>query len=129
MRTSVNRFLFLELIFTVLIAVIGFALLKLIFPERFSPDIFVLQGIIAVMTAVMYSMLYKVAEKDLAKFSSRFVLINGSKMMIYLVFIMIYAFTFREKAVTFLVSFLILYYISLILFVSQMGMESFSFCL
>jgi hypothetical protein len=104
-----KKFLFRELIFVVIIAVIAFALFQTVLAEYYLPVFWVLLALITVFTAVFHLSILQVSEKNAVKFSSKFMMVSGIKMIAYLILIVYYAFSFPEKAKTFLISFFVLY--------------------
>jgi len=104
-----RKFLFRELIFTLILALISYTLFQTVLKEYYLPVFWLLFGVITIFTAVFHLSILQVSDKNSAKFSSRFMMVSGIKMMIYLALIVFYAFSFPDKAKTFLVSFFILY--------------------
>lgn len=104
-----KRFLMQELLFTVLVAVIALVLFKTVLVEFYLPVFWILIAIIAILTSVFHYSIIQIQDKGASKFATRFMMVSGIKMMIYLVFITLYAFIFPDKAKIFLISFFILY--------------------
>ncbi len=106
---ALKRFLISELLFTLLIAVIAYLLFNTILVEYYLPVFWVLLGIIALLTGVFHYSVVQIQENKSSKFSQKFMMVTGIKMMIYLVFITSYSFMNPEKATSFLISFFVLY--------------------
>ena len=104
-----KKFLFRELIFALILAIIAIVLFQTVLKEYYLPIFWVLFGIISVFTAVFHLSILQVSDKNSAKFSSKFMMVSGIKMMIYLALLVFYAFSFPDKAKIFLISFFILY--------------------
>jgi len=104
-----RKFLIRELIFALIIAIISYVLFQTVLKEYYLPVFWLLFGIITIFTAVFHLSVLQVSDKSSAKFSSKFMMVSGIKMIVYLMLIVYYAFSFPEKAKTFLISFFILY--------------------
>ena len=104
-----KKFVFRELIFAGILAAIAYVLFQTALHEYYLPVFWVLFGIITVFTAVFHLSILQVSDKNSAKFSSKFMMVSGIKMIVYLMLIVYYAFSFPEKARIFLISFFILY--------------------
>ncbi len=104
-----KRFLLRELLFTISIAGIAFLLFGSLLADYYLPIFWIMLGVIALLTGIFHYSLIQIQENKSSRFSQRFMMISGIKMMIYLVFITSYAFMNPEKATSFLISFFILY--------------------
>jgi len=104
-----KRFLMQELLFTVLVIVIALILFNSVLAAFYLPVFWVLLGVIAVLTSIFHFSIIQMQDKGTSKFATRFMMVSGIKMIIYLVFITSYAFIFPDKAKIFLISFFILY--------------------
>jgi len=104
-----RKFLIRELIFALIIVIISYVLFQTVLKEYYLPVFWLLFGIITIFTAVFHLSVLQVSDKSSAKFSSKFMMVSGIKMIVYLMLIVYYAFSFPEKAKTFLISFFILY--------------------
>ena len=104
-----KRFLLRELLFTICIAGIAFLLFGSLLADYYLPIFWIMLGVIALLTGIFHYSLIQIQENQSSRFSQRFMMISGIKMMIYLVFITSYAFMNPEKATSFLISFFILY--------------------
>ena len=104
-----RKFIFREFVFAIILALIAFVLFQTILIEYYLPVLWILFGLINVFTAIFHYSVLQVSEKEPSKFSSRFMMVSGIKMIIYLMIIVFYAFSFPEKAKIFLISFFILY--------------------
>lgn len=104
-----KRFLIQELVFTALVAIMALALFNTILAKFYLPVFWGLIAIIAILTSVFHYSIIQIQDKGASKFATRFMMVSGIKMMIYLVFITAYAFIFPDKAKIFLISFFILY--------------------
>ena len=108
MRTFRN-FIFREFVFATILGLIAFVLFQTILKDYYLPVFWILFGIITVFTAVFHYSVLLVSEKETSKFTSKFMIVSGIKMIIYLIIIVYYAFSFPDKARIFLISFFVLY--------------------
>ncbi|MBU8892615.1 MAG: hypothetical protein KOO66_07535 [Bacteroidales bacterium] len=106
---ALKKFIIREIVFASILGVIAYILFQTILEEYYLPIFWILFGLITVFTAVFHFSVLQVSEKEPSKFSSRFMMVSGIKMIIYLIIIVFYAFSFPEKAKIFLISFFILY--------------------
>ena len=104
-----RNFVFREFVFAAILGLIAFVLFQTILKEYYLPVFWILFGIITVFTAGFHYSVLLVSEKETSKFTSKFMMVSGIKMIIYLIIIVYYAFSFPEKASIFLISFFILY--------------------
>ena len=104
-----KKFIFKELVLTGFIGIIAFVLFQTVLKSYHIPVFWVLLGVIALLTGIMHYSILQVAEKDVVKFTSRFMMVSGIKMMIYLVIITSYVFLNTENAKLFLIFFFLLY--------------------
>lgn len=104
-----KKFLWWELLLTISIGFISLVLFQTVLKNYYFPAFWVLLGVITILTGLFHYSLIHVNEKKSSKFSSRFMMVTGLKMMIYLVFITTYALLNPQKAKIFLISFFILY--------------------
>lgn len=104
-----KRFILGELLFTALVALAAYIVFFTFLPQYYLGVFWVLLAIIAILTAIFHYSIIQVQEKQPGQFATRFMMVTGIKMMIYLAFITSYAFMNPEKAARFLISFLILY--------------------
>lgn len=102
-------FLVRELVFTFLIATIALILFKSFLAGYYLPVFWVLLAVIALLTGIFHYSILQIQEKQTSKFANRFMMVSGIKMIIYLIFITLYAFTNPLKAAPFLISFFSLY--------------------
>jgi hypothetical protein len=110
-----KKFLFLEILFTAVLSLVAYILFTTLLSEYYLPVFWILLGLIATLTAIFHYSIVQVQENQPARFSTRFMMITGIKMMVYLIFITAYAFMNPENAAKFLISFLVLYLLYTIL--------------
>lgn len=105
----ITKILVKNLIFTLIIAVVSFFLFKTVFSANYLSVYWLILIGMSVLTALIHFLLIKLSTQSHSKFSSRFILITGIKMIFYLFFIISYSFLNPKQAVSFLVSFMVLY--------------------
>ena len=98
------------------------AILFSTYMKAFYLKIFPLQfGIIAKVTILSHLRLMNAAEANIRRFNTTFLSIMSVKLIIYVVFIMVYLLMERSGAVNFILSFLILYFCYTILEVNEIS--------
>ncbi|OFX82777.1 MAG: hypothetical protein A2W99_14025 [Bacteroidetes bacterium GWF2_33_16] len=105
----IGKILFKNAIFSFFIALISIVFFKTIFTNHYLPVFWILLVGLALITAFIHIILIKLTESSISKFATRFILITGIKMIVLLTIILTYSFLYKEQAVSFLVSFLVLY--------------------
>lgn len=104
-----KRFFIRELVFTILVAGISFVLFTWILPQYYLSVFWTLLAGIAIITGLVHFSNLRFGQKEFSKFSSRFVMMTGMKMIIYLFILIFYVFSYPENAKVFLIYFIILY--------------------
>jgi len=106
-----KTFLIRELILTALVSCIALIVFKTSLKEYYLPIFWGILALVAILSALFHYSVIQVKEKGVTKFSSRFMMVSGVKMIIYLVLIVSYVFSHPENATSFLISFFVLYLI------------------
>jgi len=106
-----SRFLLKLTILTAAIAIAALVLMQTSYSNFIIPVFWYMLAGMVLLTALMHYSVLQISEKSASSFSSRFMMISGIKMMVYLIFITIYVFSFTTQAKIFLISFFILYLI------------------
>lgn len=109
MANPLKRFLLKQVYLTVAVYVLGYIAFNYLFPSSYDPFFIYLPVIFYVLTGVFHGSLLRASRLPVKKFSSRFLAIFGAKIMVYLLFIIVFSYFNPQIAVPFLVSFLILY--------------------
>ena len=104
-----KRFIFKELVFTIILGLIAFVLFQTVLKEFYLPVFWILFGMISIFTVAFHYSVLILSEKEISKFPSKFMMASGIKMIVYLMLIVFYTFSFPEKAVIFLISFFTIY--------------------
>lgn len=111
------RFLFLCVIAGVLCLAVAFIVQKFFFPLKSFTSVYFLIPFVMLVTAVVHYVLIK-ASTNPRTFIGKFVAFSGLKMIVFLIAILIYAFSIKNEVVIFMLSFLITYFIFTILEIS-----------
>lgn len=106
---ALKKFILREIVFAVILGGISFVLFQTILKEYYLPVFWVLFALIFVLTTIFHFSVLQAGNRELSKFSSKFMMFSGLKMVIYLFIIVFYVFLFPENAKNFLISFFILY--------------------
>jgi len=97
------------LIFTFILAVVGFTVAYFL-PENYvTPTLPFLFAFFLSVTIIVHFILLKVSEKRTTAFINYFMILTFGKLIFYLTIIIIYALLNREDVVPFIISFFILY--------------------
>lgn len=106
---ALKKFILREILFAAILGVIAYILFQTILKEYYLPVFWILFVVILILTTFFHFSVLQAGNKELSKFSSKFMMFTGIKMIIYLFIIVFYAFAYPENAKIFLISFLILY--------------------
>jgi hypothetical protein len=109
MDAGLKKFSLLLLALTAVITLAGFFIMKYLFSDYYFNGFLLMPLLIFIITLSVHRYLVITSRKDNKKFTYKFMGATGLKMFIYLVLIVIYLLIDRERAVPFLISFLILY--------------------
>lgn len=97
------------LIFTFILAAVGFTVAYFL-PENYvTPTLPFLYAFFLSVTIIVHYILLKVSEKKTGAFINYFMVLTFGKLIFYLTIIIIYALLNREDVVPFIISFFILY--------------------
>ena len=106
-----SKFLIKEAILTGFIGIVAFVLFQTVLKDYYHSVFWLNLIIITVLTGVFHFSVLKSSDKEHTQFSARFMSVAGIKMLIYLIFIVVYALFNPGHAKFFLITFLILYFI------------------
>lgn len=109
MKTMYYDFLKKLLIFTFILAAIGFTIANFLPDKYVTPTLPFLFAFFLAVTIIVHYALMKVSEKKTPAFSNYFMLLTFGKLIFYLTIILIYAFVNREDLLQFAITFFILY--------------------
>jgi hypothetical protein len=106
-----RRFTLYLFLLTVLITIIGWILFQKVLPDQYFRGFLFLPLLFFGITIALHIYLIKSSQKEMIKFTPRFMGATGIKMLIYFILIFIYLLIDRAHAVPFLICFLICYLI------------------
>lgn len=106
---ALKKFIIREIVFAAILGIVAYVLFQTILKDYYLPVFWMLFCVISLFTAIFHYSVLHAGSKELSKFSSKFMMFAGIKMIIYLFIIVFYAFSFPDKAKFFLISFFILY--------------------
>jgi hypothetical protein len=101
-----------QVLITLITYLIGFIIFKFVFPSVFFPVLIFLPLIFLFINLGFYFGIIRYANVDIRKFTSRFILFLGIKILALLVFIVIYVYMNPQNAMPFLIVFFALYLIN-----------------
>ena len=111
MLNALQQFLLKQGYLTLAVYALGFVAFKYVFPTHYNPFFLFLPVLFYVITAVFHGSLISASRLPMNKYSSRFLMIFGAKIMVFLIFIIVFSYFNPQIAVPFLISFFILYVI------------------
>ncbi len=97
------------LVFTIIVALVGFIFTILLPANYITPTLPFLYVFFFAATLVVHYILLKVSEKRTPGFINMFMLVTFGKLIFFLTIILIYALLNRDDAIPFIVAFFILY--------------------
>ena len=109
MNESIRKFLFNLLVITLSITCLGFGLFYFLFEEYYFKLFPVIPVFMFSVSLIVHLYLVKASAGDLRKFTSKYLGAMGMKILIYLVFIIVFLAINTAKAIPFLASFLAMY--------------------
>ena len=109
MKETLRKFIFNLLILTLALACIGFGLFYFFFSESYFKLFPVIPVFMFSITLILHIYIVKASEGEIRKFTSKYLGSMGIKILIYLVFIIIFLAVDTANAIPFMVSFLTLY--------------------
>ncbi|MFO7939609.1 MAG: hypothetical protein R6U66_07665 [Bacteroidales bacterium] len=110
MKGTFKRFVIAELLVLGVIILLGGLLYAFVFPSYYTPHVLFVPPFLLAASLFLFRLHASSTQVRDAQFTSRYMMTNGVKMMVYLIAIVIYAFVFPENAHSFLITFLICYF-------------------
>ncbi|MBA7517029.1 hypothetical protein ES705_09079 [subsurface metagenome] len=107
--SPLKKFIVKGIFITLLLAVIGYFLFTGVFNPYYQVILPFVLLFIFLFTSVIHTILLKTARKEPKKLVNRFLMLTGLKMMIYLLFMIIYLVISKQDSAPFLLTFLIVY--------------------
>lgn len=110
MKPAVKPFIIAELILIASLGLITAIVFRTVDSLHYTAHLWFIPAFLFITSTSLFSVhIAKVTDRD-SRFTSRYMLSNGVKMMIYLVALVIYAFVFPNNAQAFLIVFLFFYF-------------------
>jgi len=109
MENSFTKFIKGLSYYTIIIFVVGAILFSTIFRSYFLLILPFVLLFYYISTLVLHKFMLRISQKDISRFSFKFMMLSLIKMFIYIIFGVIYIIIDEENAVTFLIVYLILY--------------------
>lgn len=109
MENSFTKFIKGLSYYTLIIFVVGAILFSTIFRSYFLLILPFVLFFYYISTLVLHKFMLRISQKDISRFSFKFMMLSLIKMFIYIIFGVIYIIIDEENAVTFLIVYLILY--------------------
>ncbi|NLU40138.1 MAG: hypothetical protein GXX78_14770 [Bacteroidales bacterium] len=109
MENSFTKFIKGLSYYTLIIFVVGAILFSTIFRSYFLLILPFVLLFYYISTLVLHKFMLRISQKDISRFSFKFMMLSLIKMFIYIIFGVIYIIIDEENAVTFLIVYLILY--------------------
>jgi len=106
-----RKFSLYLLLLTVLITIAGWILFRIYLPDKYFTGFLFVPLLFFITTLALHYYLIKSSQKEIIKFTPRFIGATGIKMMIYFILIIVYLLINRSQAVSFLICFLICYFL------------------
>ncbi|HPB05164.1 MAG TPA: hypothetical protein PKV50_06880 [Prolixibacteraceae bacterium] len=109
MENSFTKFIKGLSYYTLIIFVVGAILFSTIFRSYFLLILPFVLLFYYISTLVLHKFMLRISQKDISRFSFKFMMLSLIKMFVYIIFGVIYIIIDEENAVTFLIVYLILY--------------------
>jgi hypothetical protein len=109
MFQSIKKFIFTLLLIALIIAALGYGMFLFVIPQHYFPLFPLIPVFLFIVTITVHAYLIKASENNPRKFTASYLGAMAVKMLIYLVFLIVYLFLDTTHAVPFLVSFLASY--------------------
>ena len=109
MFKSQRKFIITLLFIALIITVLGYGLFLFLIPQYYFRHFPVIPAFLLLVTIMVHVYLIKSSEDNPRKFTSKYLGAMGLKMLIYIIFLVVFLFIDTAHAVPFLVSFLVTY--------------------
>ena len=109
MKNNFFKFIKGLTLYTLLIILLGTILFLTIFKNYFLPILPFVLLFYYVSTLIIHKFMLQISQKDISRFSFKFMMLSLIKMFIYIIFGVLYIVIDEENAVIFLIVYLILY--------------------
>jgi hypothetical protein len=109
MKNNFFKFIKGLTLYTLLILILGVILFLTVLKNYFLPILPVVLLFYYISTLILHKFMLQISQKDISRFSFKFMMLSLIKMFIYIVFGVLYIVIDEENAVIFLIVYLILY--------------------
>ncbi|MGQ7869043.1 hypothetical protein [Sunxiuqinia sp. sy24] len=109
MNILLKRFLYRTIILTLVLFLMGWALYSQVIPQYNMPGWPFILLFFFLTTNLVHFYLLRIAEKDIAKFSTHFMVLSTLKMLFYLFVALGFFLASRDQAKLFLINYLVAY--------------------
>lgn len=109
--TVFKNFVIKETILTVSLGIVALILFQTVLQSFYHPVFWLNLIVVSFLTGILHYLIIRVSSESHSRFTSRFMMIAGIKMIAYLMFIVFYALLNPDHAKFFLITFLIIYFI------------------
>ncbi len=112
MRITLAGFFRQQLFLTLATYIVGYFFFQFLFEPYFFPFLLFLPVLFLAINTGFYYTIIRHSDAPIRSFTSRFIMFFGIKMMVLLIFILVYALFNPQNAVSFLITFFALYLIN-----------------
>ena len=109
MQESLRKFVFNLFLLALILTATGYGIFLFLVPDAYFPLFPVVPLFLFTVTIIMHVYLVRASENDARKFTSRYLGAMGLKLLIYIVFMVVFLALATQHAVPFLVSFMVCY--------------------
>ena len=109
MFESLRKFTVTLIFISLFITLLGYGIFLFFVPQHYFPYFPAIPAFLLLVTLLVHIYLVRASENDTRKFTAKYLGAMGLKMFIYLIFLVVFLFIDTDRAVPFLVSFLVTY--------------------
>ena len=106
-----KRYIIRLFLFSVILGAISFGLFKFVLAQYYLHIYPFLIAFFVIISILVHFIVLKASNFRIAKFSTLFMGSTSAKLFIYIIFLIIYVLVDKENAVSFLLTFLVLYFV------------------
>ena len=109
MKESLRKFTFNLFLLTLVLTTLGYGCFLFLIPDSYFPLFPVVPFFLFAVTATVHIYLVRASENDARKFTSRYLGAMGVKLLIYILFLIVFLVLDTIHAIPFIISFLVCY--------------------
>lgn len=109
MKLVIRRFIFNLLVITLSLTCLAYGIFHFLLPGAYFSSFPVIPAVLFTVTSLVHIYLVTASKGDPGKFISKYLGAMGIKILLYLLYIVVFLFFDRANAIPFLVSFLAMY--------------------